>query len=75
MEVATLFLILVSDATMVTDGDNEDSKIISSSSWAWNLISFLLSQTLKEKQSKKLSIILKLGENSELRGKKDKKYS
>ena len=75
MEVATLFLMLASDATMVTDGDDKDSKIISSSFWAQNLISFLLLQTLKEIWFEKLSIILKPGENSELRGEKDEKHS
>ena len=74
IEVATLFLILVSDTTMATDRNNEDSKIILSSSWAQNLISFLLLQTLKDIQSEKLSIILKPGKNSELRGEKDEKY-
>jgi len=32
-------------------------------------------QTLKEKQSEKMSIILKPEENSELRGKKEEKHS
>jgi len=75
MEVATLFLILASEAIRATEGDKEDSIVISSSSWAQNLISFLLLQTLKEKQFEKMSIILKPGENSELRGKKEEKHS
>ena len=75
MEVAMLFLILAFKATRATVGDEEDSKVNSSSSWAQNLISFLLSQTLKEKQSKKMSIILEPGENSELRGEKEEKHS
>ena len=70
MEVAILFLMLASEAIKVTRGDEEDSKVSSSSFWAQNLMSFLLSHTLKEKQSEKMSIILKPGENSELRGKK-----
>ena len=45
------------------------------SSWAQNLLSFLLSQISKEKWSEKLSIILKPGENSELRGEKEEKHS
>jgi len=61
MEVATLFLMLVSKATRVTVGDEEDSKVNLSSSWAQNLISFLLSYTLKEKWSEKMSIILEPG--------------
>ena len=75
MEVAMLFLMLASEAIKVTEGDEEDSKVNSSSSWAWNLLSFLLLQTLKEKQSEKLSIILKLGKNSDLRGEKEEKHS
>jgi len=40
-----------------------------------DLSSFSLSQTLNEIWSKKLSITLSLGENSELRRAKDEKYS
>ena len=75
IEVAMLFLILASKATRATEGDEKDSKVNSSSSWAQNLISFLLSQTLKEKRSEKMSIILKPGENSELREEKEEKHS
>jgi len=75
MEVATLFLILASDATMVTEGDREDSKTILLSTWMCNLVFLSLSQTLKEIQSEKLLIILRLGENSELRGEKEGKHS
>ena len=75
MEMATLFLMLASKAIKATEGDEEDSKVNLSSSWAQNLLSFLLSQTLKEKRSEKLSIILKPGENSELRGEKEEKHS
>ena len=75
MEVATLFLMLASEATRATEGDEEDSKVNSLSSWAQILISFLLSHTLKEKQSEKVSIILKPGEISELRGEKEEKHS
>jgi len=75
MEIAMLFLILTSDATMVTKGDREDFKTILSSTWVCNLVSFSLSQTLKEIWSEKLSIILRLGENSELRGEKEGKHS
>jgi len=42
MEVATLFLMLASEATRVIIGDEEDSKVNLSSSWARNLISFYL---------------------------------
>jgi len=38
-------------------------------------MSFLLFQILKEIHSKKVSIILKPGENSELRGEKERKHS
>ena len=74
IEVAILFLILVSDVTMATNGDKEDSKTKLSISWACNLMSFLLSWILKEICFEKLSIILKLGENSELRGEKEGKH-
>ena len=74
MEMAILFLILASDVTIATNGDKEDSKTKSSISWAQILISFLLSQTLKEKWSEKVSIIFKPGENSELRGEKEEKH-
>ena len=75
MEVAMLFLMLASEATSATKGNEEDSKVNSSSSWARNLISFLLSQTLKEKWSEKMSTILEPGENSELRREKEEKHS
>jgi len=75
MEVVMLFLILTSDATMVTEGDRGDSKTISSSTWVCNLVSFSLSQTLKEIWFEKLSIILRPGENSKLRGEKKGKHS
>jgi len=43
MEVATLFLMLVSEAIRATEGDEEDSIVNLSSSWAQNLIqNFLL---------------------------------
>jgi len=74
MKVAKLFLILISDATMATEGDREDSKTISLSTLACNLVSFSLSQILKEIWSEKLSIILKQEENSELRGEKEGKH-
>ena len=75
MEVATLFLMLASEATRATEDNEEDSKVNLLSSWARNLISFLLLQTLKEKQSEKMSMILEPRENSELRGEKEKKHS
>ena len=74
IEMAILFLILASDVTIATNGDKEDSKTKSSISWAHNLMSFLLSWILKEIHSEKLSIILKPGENSELRGEKEGKH-
>ena len=74
MEVVMLFLMLVLDAIIATDGNDEDSKTMLSSSWAHNLMSFLLSQILKEIHSEKVSIILKPGENSELRGEKEGKH-
>ena len=75
MEVATLFLMLTSDATIATDGNEEDPKTKLFSSWAHNLMSFLLFWILKEICSEKLSIILKPGENSKLRGEKEGKHS
>jgi len=53
---------LILDAMMAMEENEKDSKTI-----------FLL-QTLNEIQSKKLSIILSLGENSELREIKDGKH-
>ena len=75
IEVAMLFLMLASDAIIATDGNDEDSKTMLSSFWAHNLMSFFLSQILKEIHSEKVSIILKPGENFELRGEKEGKHS
>jgi len=75
IDVLTLFLILISDTIMAVEEDEEDSKTMSSSWWAWDLLSFPLLQILKEIWSEKLSITLSLGENSEWRGIKDRKHS
>ena len=66
---------LVSDAMMATDEDEEDSRTISSSNWVCDLSSFSLLNKLKEMQSEKLSITLRPGENSEFKGLKDGKHS
>ena len=75
IDIAILFLMLISEAIIVTEKDEEDSKTISSSWWIWDLLSFSLSQTLNEIQSEKLSIILSLGKNFKSRRVKDKKQS
>ena len=66
---------LAFETTRATEGDKEDSIVKLSSFWAQSSISFLLSQTLKEKQSEKVSIILEPGGNSELSGEKEEKHS
>ena len=75
IDVATLFLMLTSDAMMATDEDEEDSKTISSSNWAHDLSSFSLLNKLEEMWSEKLSITLRPGENSKFKGLKIGKYS
>jgi len=75
IDVATLFLMLASDAMMVTDKDENDSKTISLSNWMHDLSSFSLLNKLKEMQSEKLSITLRLGENSKFKGLNDGKHS
>jgi len=66
---------IVLDAMMATDKDEEDSKTISLSNWACDLLSFSLLNKLKEIQSEKLSITLRPGENSEFKELKDGKHS
>ena len=75
MDIAILFLILASNAIMAVEGDEDDSKVKSSSCWAWCLSSFSLLQTLNAMRSEKLLIILSLGENSEWREAKDGRLS
>ena len=65
IDMATLFLMLTLDTMMTVEGDEEDSKAMSSSWWVWDLLSFSLLQILKEIWSEKLSITLSPGENSE----------
>ena len=67
MDVAMLFLMLAasSDAIMAVEGDEDDSKVKSSSCQAWCLLSFPLLQMLNAMWSEKLSIILSPGKNSE----------
>ena len=74
IEVATLFLMLAPVTMIVTKGNEEDSKTISLSNCTHDLSSFSLLQTLKEIRSEKLSITLRPGENSELRGINDGKH-
>jgi len=66
---------LVSNAMMATDEDEEDFKTISSSNWVCDLSSFSLLNKLKEMRSEKLSITLRPGENSKFKGLKDEKHS
>ena len=75
IDIAILFLILASDAMMVTDKDEKDSKTILLSNWVHDLSSFFLLNKLREMQSEKLSITLRPGENSEFKGLKDGKHS
>ena len=69
IDVATLFLMLISETMVVTEGD------ISSSSCLHDFLLFPFLQILKEIYSEKLSITLQPGENSESRGEKDGKHS
>ena len=71
MDVAMLFLILVSIITMAVEGKDDDSRTILLSCWRWILSFFSLLDILKEKQSKKMSIILEPGESSGWRGEKE----
>jgi len=75
IDVATLFLMLASATMMVTEGNDEFSRTISSSSCLHDLLLFSFLQLLKEIRSEKLSITLQPGENSESRGVKDGKHS
>ena len=65
MDVAMSFLILASVTTMAVDGELDDLITILSSYWRCILSFFSLLYKLKENQSKKLSIILRPGNNSE----------
>jgi len=73
MEVAMSFLMLASITTMAVDKDKDDSMTILSSWSSQILLFFSLLFKLKEKQSEKLSIILKprksLGWREEKEGK------
>ena len=64
MDVAILFLILVSIMMMAMDCDKDDLITTESSWWKWNLSFIWLLQRLKENLSEKLSIILKPRESS-----------
>ena len=75
IDVTILFLMLTSDAMMVTDKNEEDSKTISLSNWVHDLSSFFLLNKLKEMWSEKLSITLRPGENSKFKGLKNGKHS
>jgi len=65
MDIAMSFLILASVTTMAVDKKLDDSITILSSYWRCILLFFSLLYKLKENQSKKLSIILRPGNNSE----------
>ena len=75
IDIATLFLMLTSDAMMATDENEENSKTISLSNWMHDLLYFSLLNRLKEMQSEKLSITLRPEENSEFKGLKNGKHS
>jgi len=59
--------------TMAVDGESDDSITMLSSCWRYILSFFSLLHKLKENQSEKLSIILRPGDNSEWRSKKEGK--
>ena len=73
IDMATKFLMLISNAMMVTEGEEEDSKTILSRLCVHNLSFFSLLST-KEIQSEKLSMTQSPGENSEFKGSKDRKH-
>jgi len=64
MDVAILFLMLAFVMTMAVDEERDNSITMLSSCWRWILSFFSLLHKLKEKQSEKLSIILKPRESS-----------
>jgi len=66
--VAMLFLMLVSITVMAVDVVDDDSITIESSWWRWFLLFFPLLLRLKENRLEKVSMILKLGEDSGWRG-------
>jgi len=76
MDMTTLFLMLVSKTTMIDLGSDEAFEKILLSLQRWvALLSLSLQFTQwKEKQLGKLSINLKLGENSKLRESKEEKF-
>ena len=64
MDVAMSFLMLASITTMAVEGEKDDSRTILLSCWKQILSFLFLIAKLKEKQSKKLSIILEPRESS-----------
>jgi len=75
MNVAMSFLMLTSITIIAVDGEVNNSITMLSSCWRWILSFFSLLDKLKEKQSEKLSIILKPRESFEWRGEKEGKIS
>ena len=73
MEVAILFLMLVSVMTRACEGILKDLITKLSSCWIWalQLLSLCLLDKWKEKQLEKMSMTLCLGENSGWRGTKE----
>ena len=65
INVAMLFLILVSDAIMAVDWEEEALIIIELSYWIWDLLLFPFIHKLKENLSEKVSIIQEPGVSSE----------
>ena len=71
MDVAILFLMLASVATMAMDCDEDNSITTESSCWRRNLSFFSLLHKLKENLSEKVSITRKPRESSEWVGEKE----
>jgi len=74
IDVAILFLMLISVTTIAVEGELDDLITMLSSWWAQDLLSFCLLYKLNMKWFEKLSIILQPGESSEWRGVKEEKF-
>ena len=73
IDIVISFLILIFIIIMVINKESNSLIIMLSSCWRCILLFFPLLHKLKENQSEKLSIILRLKDNSEWRSKKKEK--